>query len=58
MLLDLATGQYTATSSLDINDGAHDNSLAERFGDLLVGSPDEPSSSDGLELDKSSTGTL
>jgi hypothetical protein len=53
-----ATSQYPATGSLDIDDGVHDDSLAERFGDLLVRLPDDPGSGDGLKLDKGSTATL
>lgn len=58
MLLDRAASQYTATSSLDIDDGIHDDSLTKRFGDLLVRLPDDPSSGDGLKLDKGSTAAL
>jgi len=56
--LDPATSQHPTTNSLDIDDGVHDDSLAKRFGDLLVRLPDDPGSGDGLKLDKSSSATL
>ena len=58
VLSDLVTSQHSARSGLDVDNGAHDESLAEGFGDLQVGFPDELSSGDGLELDESSAGTL
>ena len=58
MPLDPATSQHPATSSLDIDNGVHDDSLVERFGDLLMGLPDDPGSGNRLKLDKSSTATL
>ena len=58
VLLDPATSQHTATSSLDVDNGVHDNPLAESFCDLLVGLPGDLSSGDGLKLDESSTAPL
>ena len=58
MPLDLATGQHPATGSLNIDDGVHDDPLAERFGDLLVRLPDDPGSGDGLKLDKGGAAAL
>lgn len=58
MSLNPAAGQHSTTSSLDIDYGVHDDSLAESFGDLLVRPPDDSGSSDRLKLDEGSTATL
>ena len=58
MVLDPAMSQHPATSGLNIDDGVHDDSLTERFGDLLVRLPDDSSSGNGLKFDKGSTATL
>ena len=58
MTLDPTTSQHPTTSSLDIDDGVHDDFLAKSFGDLLMGLSDDPGSGDGLKLDKGSITTL
>jgi hypothetical protein len=58
VLLDPATSQHTAASSLDVDNGAHDNPLAESFCDLLVGLPGDLGSGDGLKLYERSTAPL
>ena len=58
MSLDPTTSQHPAACSLDVDDRVHDDSLAERFGDLLVRFPDDLCPGDRLKLDEGSTTSL